>query len=336
MAHTAARRVHGLAMNSATALWQEAPGRVALRSQALAAPGQGQVLVRTRYSGISRGTESLVLAGQVPASEYSRMRAPFQQGQFPFPVKYGYACVGVVEAGEPALLGQEVFCLHPHQDRFVVDATQVAVLPPGVPAARAVLAANAETALNIVWDARIGPGDRVAVVGAGVVGALTAYLAAAIPATEVTLVDIDLSRQRLARALGLGFAVPDHAPRGCDAVIHASASAAGLASALDCAGFEARVVEARWYGEKAATLRLGGAFHSQRLHLVSSQVGQLPAERRARWSHARRLQTALSLLGDARLEALISGQTPFSQAAADYPRVLADAATLCHRFAYFP
>lgn len=322
-------------MSTAThALWIEGKGRFALRETLLPAPGSDQVLVRTRYSGISRGTEALVAAGKVPPSEYARMRAPFQEGEFPFPVKYGYACVGKVEAGPAPLRGREVFCLHPHQGAFVVAADRVSPLPPQLPAARAVLAANAETALNVLWDARIAAGDRVVVVGAGVVGALVAHLAGRLPATEVTLVDIDTSRQSLADQLGVSFTVPDQAPRDCDVVVHASASESGLSTALACAGFEARVVEASWYGERIARLPLGESFHSQRLQLVSSQVGHLPPSQRARWDYARRMATALSLLDDPRLDALISGETPFQDAPNDYPTVLAHAGTLCHRFRY--
>lgn len=319
----------------ARALWIVAAGRAELRREAL--PGCDpltQVRVRTRYSGISRGTEALVLAGAVPASEATRMRAPFQDGEFPFPVKYGYACVGEVEAGPPALRGRSVFCLHPHQDRFVVHAARVALLPASVPAPRAVLAANAETALNVVWDAGIAPGDRVAVIGAGVVGLLVARLAARIVGTEVTVVDIAPARATVAAALGLAFAVPAQAPHDCDVVVHVSASAAGLATALECAGMEARVVEASWYGAREVPVALGGAFHSRRLQLVSSQVGQLPPARRARWSHARRMDSALALLADPCLDALVASASAFAQLPGDYPRVLADPATLCHRVDY--
>lgn len=320
--------------DTARALWIEAAGRVAVREEMLPVPRDGEVQVRVRFGGISRGTESLVLAGRVPESEHARMRAPFQAGGFPFPVKYGYACVGTVEAGSDALRGRSVFCLHPHQERFVVPADRVVTVPEAVPAARAVLAANMETALNVVWDAGVGPGDRVAVIGAGVVGALVARLVARMPGTACTLVDIAPERAHLAQALGLGFAEPAQAPRDCDVVVHASASESGLATAIDCAGFEARIVEASWYGDRRIAVPLGGAFHSRRLQVVSSQVGHLPTARRARWSYGRRLSAALDLLDDPRLDALVSGESAFDELAADYPRVLADPATLCHRIVY--
>ncbi len=297
-------------------------------------PGPGDVVVETRFSGISRGTEALVLRGGVPEAERARMRAPLQAGEFPFPVKYGYAAVGRVVAGPVAMIGREVFVLHPHQDRFSAPAAMAVPLPEGVPAGRAVLGANMETALNIVWDAGAGPGDRIAVVGAGVVGALAGWLCARLPGAEVTLVDVNPARAGLAAALGCRFAVPEAAPEECDVVIHASASGAGLATALGAAGLEATVVEASWYGDRPVTVGLGGAFHSRRLRLVSSQVGLVPAGRRARWSNRRRMEMALGLLADPALDALISGETRFSDLPARYAAILGAGETLCHRVVY--
>jgi threonine dehydrogenase-like Zn-dependent dehydrogenase len=295
----------------ARALWYVAPGEAALRDEPLRAPGPGEVLVRSRWSAVSRGTERLVREGRVPASEHGRMRAPMQAGEFPFPVKYGYACVGTVEHGPEALLGRAVFALHPHQSAFVAPADAVVPVPEGVPPRRAVLAANAETALNACWDAGVLPGMRIAVVGAGTVGALVAWLAARVPGTSVTLVDVAPARESLAHALGAAFAPPSAAPAGCDLVFHASASDAGLATALDCAGDEACVVELSWYGERRVAAPLGGAFHSGRLRLLSSQVGRVAPAMRARWTHRRRLEAALALLADPRADALLAPDLPF-------------------------
>lgn len=321
----------------ARALWIVAPGVAELREEPVTA-GAGEVLVAARFSGISRGTEALVLRGGVPRAERARMRAPLQAGAFPFPVKYGYAAVGTVleGAGDPAagLVGREVFVLHPHQDVFAAPAEMAVPLPPGVPPGRAVLAANMETALNVVWDAGALPGDRITVVGAGVVGALAAWLCARLPGTEVTLVDLDPSREALAARLGCGFARPERAPADCDLVIHASASGEGLATALGAAGLEATVVEASWYGDRPPTVGLGGAFHSRRLRLVSSQVGLVPEGRRARWSNRRRLETALRLLAEPALDALVSGETGFRDLPRRYAGILEAPGTLCHRVHY--
>lgn len=316
------------------ALWFEETGRCGLRDEPLPPEREGDVLVRTLYSGISRGTESLIFHGQVPESEYQRMRAPHQAGQFPFPVKYGYAAVGVVEEGPEAAIGRLVFCLHPHQDRFRVPAPAVHPLPQSLPPQRAVLAANMETALNIIWDGGIQPGDRVAVFGAGVVGLLVAWLASRIAGAEVMISDIEPERAEIARALGLHFVLPDAMQNDCDVLINASASSAALAKALSHAGFEARIVEASWYGEKHVELPLGGAFHAKRLSIVSSQVGALPPGQRARWDTHRRMAKALELLDDDRLDHLISGETPFETMARDYPGIIRSSATLCHRIRY--
>jgi threonine dehydrogenase-like Zn-dependent dehydrogenase len=291
--------------------------------------------VRAHYSGVSRGTESLVFRGEVPASQYEAMRAPFQEGRFPAPVKYGYSSVGEVIEGPDALVGRAVFCLHPHQDLYRVPATAVTPLPEGLPPARAVLAANMETALNGVWDAKPGPGDRIVVVGAGVVGMMAAWLCSRLPAADVLVYDVDRRRAEPANALGLSFTDADPQGAEADLVIHASGQEAGLRSALAAAGMEATVLELSWYGTRRVTLPLGEAFHSRRVTLKSSQVGRLPQERAARWNHRRRMEKALELLLDPRLDGLISGESPFE----DLPRVMSEisgdgSGALCHRIRY--
>lgn len=315
-------------MVAATALWHESEGRARLRREDVTV-APGALGVRTLWSGISRGTERLVFEGRVPPAEYQTMRAPLQEGTFPFPVKYGYACVGTIEHGPDA--GQAVFVLHPHQTRFACPAAMAVPVPDAVPPARAVLAANMETALTIVWDAQVQPGDRVVVIGAGTVGALAGYLAARIPGTATCLVDVNPARALLAHALGCDFAPPETAPGEADVVIHASASDQGLATALAVAGCEATIVEASWYGARATCVELGGAFHRRRLRLISSQVGRIPAHRAARWTHRRRLDCALRLLEDGALDALISGETAFDDAARAYAGILDAPDTLCHR-----
>ncbi len=310
----------------ATSLWYEAKGSVALRMSALPALRPDQARIRTLCSAVSRGTERLVLEGRVPRSEWHRMRAPLQEGDFPYPVKYGYAAVGVVEAGPAHWIEKTVFCLHPHQDCFNAPVSMLSAVPDGIPAARATLAANMETALNALWDAACGPCDEIAVVGGGVVGLLVGTLAARIPGARVTLVDVEPSRAEMAQALGMAFAMPDAAPAGCDVVFHTSATAQGLATALDCAGDEARVMEMSWYGDRPASIPLGGAFHSRRLQIIGSQVGQVSPSHRPRWSYGRRLAAALALLADARLDALVQTQIGFADAPVLLPGLLADAA----------
>ena len=319
----------------AQALWYSGPGQADIRQETLAPPGAGDVRVRALFGAISRGTEALVLAGCVPESEFERMRAPFMAGHFPYPVKYGYATVGRIEGGTEALLGRTVFTLHPHQNVFNIPASAAVVLPENLPPQRAVLAANMETALNAVWDAAPGPADRIAIVGAGVVGSLVAYLCGRIPGTEVTLVDINPARAELAKTLGIGFAKPETANGDCDLVVHASGHAAGLGTALALAGEEATVLELSWYGDASVAAPLGGGFHSRRLRLVSSQVGRIAPSHRPRWTHGRRLAAALDLLADARLDALLAPAVAFEDLPRRLPDILdASRGVLCQLIAY--
>jgi threonine dehydrogenase-like Zn-dependent dehydrogenase len=317
----------------AHAFWLRAPGCGEIRPVALPERGPGDVLVRTLRSGVSRGTETLVFRGGVPAGQYTAMRAPFQEGHFPGPVKYGYLNVGVVEEGPPHLRGRTVFCLYPHQTAYVVPAGSVIVVPDGIPAARAVLAGTVETAINALWDVPPLIGDRIAVVGAGMVGCCVARLLGHFPGVQVTLVDVNPARAKVAAALGVEFALPADAPTGRDLVVHASATSAGLQLSLDLLAPEGTVVDLSWYGDAAVTLNLGGAFHARRLGIRASQVGAVAPVRRASRSTTDRLALALDLLHDPGFDALLSGSSPF----AELPSVMARLAGepgICHTITY--
>lgn len=312
-------------MAQTEALWYAGAGRVERRTGDVAAPSPGEALVAARFSGISKGTERLIFEGRVPASEYTRMRCPFQEGDFPFPVKYGYCLVGVVEQGPKDVVGRNVFLFHPHQTTGLVPVSALNVLPEGLGPRRAALAANMETALNTLWDSRASAGDRILVVGAGVLGLLIAALATKLPGAEVTITDIDPVRRVVAEKLGVDFALPAAAPKDRDIVIHTSASADGLKLALASAAFEGRIIEASWYGDKDVPVPLGGAFHSQRLSLISSQVGAVAGPQRARWTYQRRMAKALSLLCNDKFDALITGEIAFADAPSQLPKVFAGA-----------
>ena len=314
-------------MTDPRAFWTVAPGRGAILPVPSQASRPDEVWVRAAATGVSRGTEALVFAGRVPPSQYQTMRAPLMEGEFPFPVKYGYSAVGHTDDGS------RVFVLHPHQDRFVAPASMCIRIPDGVPTDRAVLAANMETALNILWDAGPLPGERMMVIGAGVVGLLAASLLARIPGAHVTVVDIDRNRESVALLLGCDFALPEDAPREQELVVHVSGSEAGLRLALSCAGFEARIVEASWFGDAAPALPLGEAFHSRRLRLIASQVGAVAPAMRGRRSHSERLAMALELLADTRYDALLEGPTRFEDMPGAMPRILAPGG-LCHVITY--
>jgi NADPH:quinone reductase-like Zn-dependent oxidoreductase len=322
---------HGLAR----AFWVRAPGCGEIRPAGLPEPGPSDVVVRTVRSGISRGTETRVFRGGVAPDQRARMRAPFQEGDFPGPVKYGYLNVGAVEAGPPELCGRTVFCLYPHQTSYVVPARAVSVVPEEVPPARAVLAGTVETAVNALWDAAPLVGDRVAVVGAGMVGCCVARLLHRFPAVQVTLVDVDPGRASVAADLGVDFALPDEAAGDCDLVVHTSATSRGLQRSLDLLAPEGTVIDLSWYGDTEVRLSLGGAFHAGRLRIRSSQVGTLSPARAARRATADRLALALDLLRDSAFDALLSGESRFDE----LPEVMARLAAgslpaLCHTITY--
>jgi threonine dehydrogenase-like Zn-dependent dehydrogenase len=319
----------------AYAFWLCRPGHGEIRPVKLAEPARDDVMVRTLRSGVSRGTETLVFRGGVPPGQHEAMRAPFQEGDFPGPVKYGYLNVGAVEEGPPELRGRTVFCLYPHQTAYVVPASAVAVVPEDVPPTRAVLAGTVETAVNALWDAGPLLGDRVTVVGAGMVGCCVARLLSRFPAAQVTLVDVDAGRADVAAALGVDFATPADATDGRDLVVHASATSSGLQRSLDLLAPEGTVIDLSWYGDSEVQLSLGGAFHSRRLGIRASQVGTLSPARGARRTAAQRLALALDLLRDPAFEALLTGQSRFDE----LPDVMARLAAgslpaLCHTITY--
>jgi NADPH:quinone reductase-like Zn-dependent oxidoreductase len=317
-----------LSSDFSKSLWIERPCEAAVRKSPLSPVKAGECRVRTLWSGISRGTERLVFEGRVPESEHETMRCPAQEGDFPFPVKYGYANVGLVEQGPEPLEGRVVFSLFPHQTCFNAPAERLHPLPDGLPPRRAVLAANTETALNAVWDSGAAPGDRIHVVGAGAVGLLVTSILSAIPGCRVTVSDPDETRADTIAGLGGWLAGPDTLPDDHDVVFHTSASPQGLATAIASAGVEATIVEMSWYGAGDVPAPLGGAFHSRRLKLVSSQVGRIPAARSPRWDYRRRLATALDLLcRDDRLDRLITAETPFSTLPDRLPEILAPGAS---------
>jgi len=319
----------------ASAFWVVALGRGELRPERLPAVTAGSARVKTLFSAISRGTEALVFHARVPESEWESMRAPHQVGSFSLPVKYGYANVGRVMQGPPELEGRHVFCLYPHQTEFVVSAQSLVVLPDAVPPERGVLAANLETALNALWDARPLIGDRISVVGGGVVGALVAFLACHGLASDVELVDTNPDRRALAEAFGARFALPEAATPERDLVFHASGSEAGLQTALELAQPEASIIELSWYGDRAVSLRLGSKFHVRRLKLCSSQVGTVSPHARARFTHRERLKLALSLCADSKLDALFERDVAFHELPRIMPEVLSSRSrALCQRVRY--
>ena len=320
---------------TAHAFWLRAPGHGEIRPVTLPEPGRGDVVVRTVRSGVSRGTETLVFRGGVPPDQYAAMRAPFQEGDFPGPVKYGYLSVGAVEQGPAELRSRTVFCLYPHQTAYVVPSSAVSVVPEDVPPARAVLAGTVETAINALWDAAPLVGDRVTVVGAGMVGCCVARLLSRIPAVQVTLVDVDAGRAGVAATLGADFALPSGAEDGRDLVVHTSATAAGLQLSLDLLAPEGTVIDLSWYGDAPVSLSLGSAFHVGRLGIRSSQVGTVSPARSARRTTADRMALALELLRDPAFDVLATGESRFDELPGVMARLAAGSLpALCHGITY--
>jgi 2-desacetyl-2-hydroxyethyl bacteriochlorophyllide A dehydrogenase len=320
--------------DTAQALFYTAPGVAELRQVALAPLAPGEVEVRTLWSAISRGTERLVSAGAVPPGEYTAMRAPHQEGDFPFPVKYGYAAVGVAVAGPDTLVGRHVFSLYPHQSRFRVPADAVIPLPDDVPAARAVLGANAETALNAIWDAGVRPGERVLVLGAGLLGCLIAALLSRIH-DRVDITDKLAEPAASVADFPVNIVSIEALADDYDVVFHTTGSAAGLQTAIGVLAFEGRVIELSWFGDRPVELMLGGAVHSRRLSIRASQVGHVAPMRRATTTRRDRLAAALGLLADPRLDRLITGEVGFADLPREIPRLLApDAPGIATRIRY--
>lgn len=319
----------------ATAYWTTAREQGELRHEEVPSPGPNEALVRSLYSGISKGTEMVVHAGAVPPRVADAMRAPHQEGEFPGPVKFGYLSVGVVEEGPEEWTGQRVFCLNPHQDRYVVPVTDLTKIPAEVPSRRAVLTGTVETAVNALWEAGPRLGDRIAVVGAGLVGGMVATLLRTFPLDRLQLVDLDPSRKQLADTLGVDFAHPDDALADCDIVFHCSASQEGLERSLQLVGDEGDVIEMSWYANREVTLPLGEDFHARRLSIRASQVGVVARARRHRRTTADRLNLAVSLLKDPVFDVFLTGVSPF----AELPGVVQDLAhgrldALCHVIEY--
>lgn len=320
---------------SAQAFWLREPGHGEIMVETVPEPGLNEVLVRSLHSGISRGTESIVHRGLVPLEQYTSMRAPFQDGDFPGPLKYGYLNVGIIEEGPEHLRGRVAFCLYPHQTSYVVPATAVTIVPMGVPASRAVLAGTVETAINALWDAAPLVGTRATVVGAGMVGCCVARLLRGIPGAHVSLVDVDPARGDVAAALEVDFALPEAATGLRDLVVHTSATSEGLQLSLDLLAAEGTVIDLSWYGDRDVQVSLGVAFHSRRLGLRASQVNAVSPAMLGRRTSADRLVLALELLQDPAFDAVITGHSPFH----DLPEVMSrvasgDLPAICHVIDY--
>jgi len=325
-----------------------APGAVEVRTEEMAPPQGDELLIETAVSAISAGTEMLFYRGQVPPGMAADSSIAGLTDTVSYPLKYGYACVGRVcdTARPPArqadwqldAAGKEdsryYFAFHPHESHFCASPQALLPVPQGMAPAQAALLPNAETAVNLVMDGAPLVGERVLVMGLGIVGLLTTALLAQFPLAALIAVDPLPQRRRTAQRLGaiqtidpggadgadaLQEALADAGERrGADLIYELSGQPSALDAAVSAAGFDCRIVVGSWYGTKPATLQLGGSFHRNRVRLISSQVSTIAPQLRSRWTKARRMESAWQLLARLPAEELISHRFPLEQAPEAY------------------
>jgi 2-desacetyl-2-hydroxyethyl bacteriochlorophyllide A dehydrogenase len=292
-----------------------------------AAPGE--VVVRTVYSGISGGTERLVFRGDVPQDVALDDTLKALAGTFRYPFSYGYACVGRVD-GQDHL----VFAFHPHQDVFTAAASDLIPIPAVHPAA-ATLFPLVETALQVTLDAEATYRDRIVVLGAGVVGLLTALLLKR-SGQRPLCVEPVAWRRSLADGLGITAVTLDEVRNEeVPLVIDASGSVEAPARALDMLAHEGTLLVASWFGRKPVQLPLGGAFHRRRLTIRSTQVSTIPARMSATWTVARRRAETAALLPELPLDELCTHVFPFTSAADAFRAVDENAPDLMHAVLHY-
>ncbi|MFK7979418.1 MAG: zinc-binding alcohol dehydrogenase [Saprospiraceae bacterium] len=298
---------------TSTALWHISPSESSLQEESLSTPLSHQLLIKSLYSLVSTGTEKLVATGQVPSSMHQLMRVPSMGGAFSFPVKYGYSLVGKV-VSEGIFMGQLVHLLHPHQAALVTDSADVSLVPPNIPAKRAALASNMETALNAIWDSGVSIGDKVVVCGFGMIGGLVARLLSLMPAVEVVV--LEKNAYRIQQATNMGFLVNPTDLSNFDYSFHTSGSSKGLQACIEAVGMEGKIIELSWYGTKSVQLQLGADFHYHRKQIISSQVGHVPFTKNARWDYVRRKAVVWKLLKNPVFDAHITDEVPFGESPA--------------------
>jgi len=299
-------------------LWHLSKSQSAILSINQTKRKETDVEIKSLYSLISTGTERLVAAGQVPISLHQKMRVPYMKGHFTFPLKYGYSLVGEVQS-EGAWQGQLVHLMHPHQDRLWVEEAALTLIPKGLSPKVATLASNMETALNAVWDSQVTVGDRVVIIGFGMIGALVTRLLSLLPAVQVYVVEVNEYRQELVQEMGFNLL-----PKGMqdfDCSFHTSASSSGLQQAIDLVGEEGTIIELSWYGARETTVQLGGNFHYQRKRIISSQVGQISSTKIARWTYKRRKKLVFDLLKNPVFEAHLTQELSLSEAPAFFEQL---------------
>jgi NADPH:quinone reductase-like Zn-dependent oxidoreductase len=302
-------------------LWFNSPGKVGFKLVNVDDPKNDEVLVKAVCSLISSGTERLVSGGNIPAKIYDQMKVPYMQGDFSFPFTYGYSLVGEIFKGKKSLPGKYVHLLHPHKEIALVKMNDVYILPEGFNLQTATLASNMETAVNAVWDSGVSIGDKVIIVGFGIIGALIAGVLKSMKHIHISIHESNPERASIARKLG--FEVPGEIQNNYfDIAFNTSASEHGLQVCIDSVGFEGKVTELSWYGEGKVNINLGGDFHSMRKVIIASQVSSIPAQMTGRWDFSRRKKLVFEILKDDYYSLLPMLDLPFLQCESLYENKL--------------
>ena len=315
-------------------LWLENKNKPKIKKKLLRPSNKPNTLIiKTLYSGISKGTEKLVSSGFVGKDQYKIMKSPFQEGTFSFPIKYGYINVGKVINGPKKLLHKNTFALYPHQDLFEINSKEVQILNESNNPKKYLLTANMETAINIFWDTQASNKDKIVIVGMGSVGILTAYYFKLQNYKNVFICDSNLKKKKFATLLGLNFK-DFKSIKDIDVVINTTSNYQIINKSFNKLNLEGKIVEASWYGNKKGIINLGGNFHSKRLKLISTQVSNIPKYLSNKHNYKSRLKLAIKALSSNKLLKLVNTESHFNNLEEDYVSIINNPDSIMHAIKY--
>ena len=290
------------------------------------------VLVKTIYSGISKGTEKLISSKMVSKNQFELMQAPFQKGNFNLPIKYGYINVGKIINGPKNLINKNIFSLYPHQTIYEIPIKNINLLPKDN-LKKYVLVANMETAINIFWDCSANKNDKILIFGLGTVGLLTAFFFKLKNYKKIYVYDSNINKKKYCNLLRLNFINLKQA-KDFNIIINTTSNYKVLEKSMSILVNEGKIVEASWYGSKKGYLSLGDYFHSRRLKLISSQVSKIPNHMKNKYDYKKRLKLAINSLKHKKLEKLITSESNFFNLERDYFKILNNKNTIMHLVKY--
>lgn len=354
MGQTSLQGQNRMSETRASQLWFTAPFSVEVREVTLPAPAADEVVVRTRYSAVSAGTELLLYRGQMPGSMSLDATLSSLQQSSGYPLQYGYACVGEVQQTgrdvDPDWQGRQVFSFQPHASHFLATTDQLIAVPDDLSAQAAVFLPNMETAVNLVQDGQPLIGERVVVLGQGIVGLLLSGLLARFPLADLAAVEGQPDRQDLARTFGVKDVYsPDEATRAvasssdgypamadADLIYEVSGQPEALNLAIALSGFASRIVIGSWYGSKRVPIDLGGKAHRNRLQLITSQVSTLAPGLSGRWDKQRRYHLAWDMIRATDTAQLITHNLPLEEAEWLYKQLHEEASGIMQSLFHYP